>query len=384
MLDQGGLERVCALTAKLLNEKYEVHLVVFNASGMIYDVSGVDLIDLKLGAVSGRIGKVINIIKRVARVRDLKRRFGISLSYSFGPTANIVNMLTGCGDFTWAGIRGYGALSDQGIMKLVCSRADRVIACTQVMESEIGSRYKADRLATLYNPCNLEEIEQLSKTEPSDTIRIFLEKEGKTIVSMGRAHDVKGFWHLLKSFYLAKKLVNNLKLIIVGDGDYSEYEQLSKSLEIDDAVLFTGLQKNPFSILARSDIYALTSQSEGFPNALIEALASGLACISVNCKTGPAEILHEKYNECSDQNMIYHCDYGILAPVLDGDKNLSPDEFTEEERIFADELVLLATDEELCRHYRQIAPKRASHFGVEAYRQNILALMEQDMGIKEK
>ena len=45
MLDQGGLERVCAATARLLNELYDVHLVVFNTAGMIYDVSGVAMTD---------------------------------------------------------------------------------------------------------------------------------------------------------------------------------------------------------------------------------------------------------------------------------------------------------------------------------------------------
>ena len=57
MLDQGGLERVCATTAQLLKKEYCVSLVVFNTTGMIYDVSGVDMIDLKLGAVDGKIKK---------------------------------------------------------------------------------------------------------------------------------------------------------------------------------------------------------------------------------------------------------------------------------------------------------------------------------------
>ena len=67
MLDQGGLERVCALTAQLLKNKYDVHLVVFNTEGMIYDVSGVDLIDLNLGAVPGIAGKLLNVVKRVTK-----------------------------------------------------------------------------------------------------------------------------------------------------------------------------------------------------------------------------------------------------------------------------------------------------------------------------
>lgn len=73
MLDQGGLERVCAATARLLKDLYDVHLVVFNTAGMIYDVSGVAMTDLHLGAVQGRFGKALNVAKRVRRVRQLKK-----------------------------------------------------------------------------------------------------------------------------------------------------------------------------------------------------------------------------------------------------------------------------------------------------------------------
>lgn len=107
MLDQGGLERVCAATARLLNELYDVHLVVFNTAGMIYDVSGVAMTDLHLGAVQGRLGKAVNVLKRVRRVRQLKKRLRTQLSYSFGPTANLVNVLSKQKDITWVGVRGY-------------------------------------------------------------------------------------------------------------------------------------------------------------------------------------------------------------------------------------------------------------------------------------
>ena len=137
MLDQGGLERVCALTAQLLKTKYEVHLVVFNTEGMIYDVSGVHLIDLHLGAVSGKLGKAVNVYKRVRQVKKLKKQLGIQISYSFGQTANMVNVLSKCHDKTWAGIRGYGALEDHRQMQFVCKRADRMVSCTKIMEQEI-------------------------------------------------------------------------------------------------------------------------------------------------------------------------------------------------------------------------------------------------------
>ena len=73
MLDQGGLERVCATTAQLLKKEYCVSLVVFNTTGMIYDVSGVDMIDLKLGAVDGKIHSTLTLKAPEYAVKDICR-----------------------------------------------------------------------------------------------------------------------------------------------------------------------------------------------------------------------------------------------------------------------------------------------------------------------
>lgn len=378
MLDQGGLERVCALTAQLLKTSYDVHLVVFNTEGMIYDVSGVHLIDLQLGAVPGKAGKLLNVFKRVQRVRKLKKELSIQVSYSFGQTANLVNVLSKRKDVTWAGIRGYGALNDKKEMSFVCKRADRMVSCTKVMEADIAAAYKVKSSATLYNPCNLKEIQELSREEIPQEFEEFLQRPGKTIVSMGRAHDVKGFWHLLKSVSLVRENVPDVKLMIIGAGDFSEYRELAKKLHMEENVLFTGVQKNPFALLARADVYALTSKSEGFPNALIEAMSAGLPCVSVNCKTGPAEILQEDYTRCDNPNGIYTADYGILTPVLKGEKNLEPDSFTIEERIFAEELTKLLTDEAEWEAYHEKSLKRAADFGMESYVEAIGKLIEED------
>lgn len=379
MLDQGGLERVCATTAQLLKTEYEVHLVVFNATGMIYDVSGVDLTDLQLGAVEGILGKLLNVHKRVRRVRQLKKKWNIQLSYSFGPTANLVNVLSKYQDVVWAGIRGYGALSDVGQMKLVCRRADRVVSCTRVMEQQIALRFHPKQSAAVYNPCDLEQIAEQS-AEPTDTqFEQFFAKNGKLVVSMGREHDVKGFWHLIKAVALAKKELPDLRLMIIGAGDYNEYKELAGELGMDEDVLFTGVQQNPFAYLRRADVYALTSESEGFPNALIEAMAVGLPCISVNCKTGPAEILHEDFEQCSDENQVIYADYGVLTGVFKGEKDMTATCFTAEEEGFAAELVKLLTDDERYRKLKAAAAERAKQFSMETYLEEIKKLIETDI-----
>ena len=196
---------------------------------------------------------------------------------------------------------------------------------------------------------------------------------------MGRAHDVKGFWHLIKSVFLVKKTIPDVKLMLIGAGDFNEYRKLAGKLGIENDILFTGVQKNPIALLARADVYALTSESEGFPNALIEAMAVGLPCVSVNCKTGPAEILQDDYQKSTSQNEVYDADYGILTPIFQGQKDLSPDSFTSEESIFAGELERLLMDGETRTVYQKQAVKRAGDFGVEAYVREIEKLIEEDV-----
>lgn len=379
MLDQGGLERVCAATAQLLKKEYDVRLVVFNTAGMIYDVSGIDLIDLKLGAVNGRLGKIINVLKRVKRVRKLKKELKIQLSYSFGPTANLVNVLSKRKDFVWIGIRGFGALQARGSMKLMCRLADRVISCTRVMEEQINLRFCPKKSACVYNPCDIEQIKALSAEKTAEEFDSFFAGGGKIAASMGREHDVKGFWHLIKAAYLIKKDIPDLKLMIIGAGEYTEYKALADKLGMRGDVLFTGVQTNPFALLKKADVYALTSESEGFPNALIEAMAVGLPCISVNCLTGPAEILHRDYRQCEDENQTRHADYGILTGIFRGAKDMDAAHFTQEEACFADELKSLLLDEALYRHYQKAAEERAQMFGMEEYFGSIKELIENDI-----
>jgi glycosyltransferase involved in cell wall biosynthesis len=376
MLDQGGLERVCAKTAQLLKDEYDVHLVVFNTKGMMYDVSGVDLIDLNMPAVDGKIGKIANVFKRVVAVKKQKKQLKIHLSYSFGSTANIVNVLSKVNDFTWIGIRGYGALSSKSTMSFTCKKADRVISCTKVMENEINDNFKPRKSAVLYNPCDIDNISKLAKVRPD------IDMEGRIVVSMGREHDVKGFWHLIKAVYLAKRHIPDIKLMIVGAGKYTEYKELATKLGIENDVIFTGVQSNPYPYLAMSSVYALTSDSEGFPNALIEAMAVGLPCISVNCLTGPAEILNDDYKKCNNRNKTYYADYGILTPVFTGEKNLDEESFDKEEELFADEIVKLFANEDMLTNYKEKSLKRAGDFSEKIYEKEIKSLIENDLKLE--
>lgn len=375
MLHQGGFERICVLTARLLKDTHDVYVVVFSTKDIFYDVEGLQVIDMNLGAAVSTVKRIINIPKRITALKKLKKKYDIEYTYSFGTTANIVNVLAKYKDVTWAGIRGYGTLQDKGF-KLICKKADCVVSCTKVMEDDINNMCKTKASATIYNPCSVLQIQGMMNEELEDeALENFMSSSAKVIVTMGREDDYKGFWHLLKSFYLLKQKVTAVKLVIIGEGEYLEYKKLADDLSISQDVFFTGVKKNPFAILKRSDVYVLTSENEGFPNALVEAMAVGLPCISVNCKTGPAEILNDDFRACQDQTKLYMGDYGIITPIFVGTKNLQADMITPEEKIFAEQMEKLLTDETLMKHYHEKSLKRAQDFSMETYVEQIEHLM---------
>ena len=73
MLHQGGFERVCVTTARLLEPYYDVTIVLFNSANIAYDVEGLKLIDLQLGVQKGKLRKLFNMLKRSRRVKKLKK-----------------------------------------------------------------------------------------------------------------------------------------------------------------------------------------------------------------------------------------------------------------------------------------------------------------------
>lgn len=372
LLDQGGLERICALTARLLKDKCNLCLVVFSTKNMFYDVGGVELIDLNLGSRADIMGKICNVFRRIRAVKKIKRERETEITYSFGPTANLVNVLSRVKDSIWVGIRGYGALSDKKSMKLLCSRADRVICCAKVMADDILKEFAPKEVECLYNPCDIEKIEELEKEEVQEEHRAFFSTDRKLLVSMSRADDVKGFWHQIKALALVKKEIPNAGLVIVGDGDFSEYEKLAEDLGVRESVLFAGLQKNPFCYLKRGDLYLLTSATEGFPNSLVEAMATGLPVLSVNCKTGPAEILSEDYRQAAEQHKVYRGAYGVLLPLMNPVKNLDASVTEEEEKILAQEAVWLLQNPDERQRLGKAAKKRSQDFSVSKYVEQLI------------
>lgn len=114
----------------------------------------------------------------------------------------------------------------------------------------------------------------------------------KIILSVGTLKKQKNHKLLLKSFSMICK-DKKLLLIIVGDGELrNELVQYAKLLNIKDDVIFVGETKNVEHYYKICDIFALSSDYEGLPTVLIEAIQFGLTIVSTDCDSGPREILN--------------------------------------------------------------------------------------------
>jgi N-acetylgalactosamine-N,N'-diacetylbacillosaminyl-diphospho-undecaprenol 4-alpha-N-acetylgalactosaminyltransferase len=110
-------------------------------------------------------------------------------------------------------------------------------------------------------------------------------------------------------------------LILVGNGsEENTFKQLAQRLRIEQRVHFVGSQKNPFAYLSRAQIFILASETEGFPNVLVEAMLSKTPVIAADCISGPREILSPHTNPLTHLcvgDAVEWTEYGALTAVAD-------------------------------------------------------------------
>ncbi len=385
MLHQGGFERVCITTARLMEPYFDVTIVIFNSANIAYNIEGLNIIDIQMGAKKGKVKKIFNMIRRSAKVRKLKKRMKPDIAYSFGPTANMVNAFSKTGrEKVWLGLRNYTDVEETIKIKLFTRLAHLMICCSKTIEKELNIKFGFNRTVTLYNLYDVQAIREEAQAKEPKLPWGDYDDQGRKIrymVSMGRDDDMKGFWHMLKVFSLVHKQIPESRLILMGAGTFGYYKKLAEDLKISDVIYFAGMQREPYQYLKKGEIYLLTSLNEGFPNALVEAMALGLAPVSVDCLTGPAEILledgdttlFEKQIREGKKPVIYGA-YGILVPVMNRDRDLDASHILEEEKHMAELVLDLLKDDEKLKKYQEAALNRAQIFTYENYIEQFLKL----------
>lgn len=401
MLHQGGFERVCVATGRLLSKYYNVTILIFSDKDINYDVTGLNVVNINVPSTSkfGKPGKVFNVLRRAFKVSSQKRKLGIDICYSFGSSANYVNTLSKFGNRAkvLTGIRCSTDMENKKEVGLFCNRADQVLSCSKEIMRQLKAEYNYERSSYIYNPLDTETIRKQAEDdknyrEATDLFgngRIAVLDEDRpypVLISVGRQDYIKGFWHLIKAFSLVLKEYPKARLMIVGTGDFSKFRKLAEDLGIAENVYFPGLQKNPFSFVNNADMYVLSSNHEGFPNAILEAMALGKPCVAADCKTGPREILLndkeyqsliDKKPDGSSTEEIIEGEFGFIVPDMSQEMNFDASVIEDGEVLLAEGIMRMLIDKEKMAAYGKKAYERALTYNPDSYADELHEILKR-------
>ncbi len=187
--------------------------------------------------------------------------------------------------------------------------ADAIIAVSNQVAEDPAAITGMPRGAvkTIYNPV----VDDLLRSQAAEPLLYpwFNRDEPPVIIGVGRLAEQKDFATLMRAFarVRAKRTV---RLLILGEGrQRGPLQDLAEQLGVQEDVAMPGFVDNPFQYMARAAVLVQSSEYEGLPGVLIQALACGCPVVSTNCPGGAAEILEDGR-------------YGPLVPVGD-DKALA-------------------------------------------------------------
>lgn len=254
----------------------------------------------------GVIEKAINVLKRILETRKFVSKRKIDVVISFGESANLYNIISYHSGKKIISSRvdlkqslnEFGAFRVImiGLVKFFYPKADKIVAVSEDLRRQV-ERFVGhkDKIFSIPNLYHAKEILGLSSV--GLPIKYEFLNDKRFILNVGSLCYQKGQDDLLDMFSNVSKRLDDVMLVILGRGEWkSRLQQQSKTLCINDKVIFIDFDVNPYRYMKRASLFVLTSRYEGFPNVLVEAMLCGTPVMAFDCPTGPSEILGE-YSE---------------------------------------------------------------------------------------
>lgn len=308
-LRMGGAERVMSMLANYWNRNGQtVGLITLEHQDS--DFFPVDMeirrivVDEAVPSLSNNRAVIRTTLRRIWGLRTALVDFRPDVIVSFGAVMNILVILAS----TYTGFpvvvsersdpRHHRIGRIWVILRwLLYRRVSALVAQTHSVQSWAETVVDQKRVAVIPNPISI--IAQ-ARNSPEEG-----RSSGLTVVGIGRLSPEKGFDLLIRAFARLRGQFPDWSLTIFGEGPArNDLEVLVNHLYLEEVVRLPGKTCSPEVELQHASLFVLPSRFEGFPNALVEAMAAGIPVVAANCPSGPAEI-------------IEHGVSGMLVPVDD-------------------------------------------------------------------
>ena len=337
-LGKGGAEKSSAVLSILLdNLGYEVHVISI-LNRIDYDYKGTLL---NLGALKDKDASFFGTLKRFTVFLNYLRSHNFDFIIDSRSRPSIlkqflINKVLYVNEkiifiVHSAFLKNY-IPDNKFIAKYLYSNVFKFVTVSKAIKTKLTKKYHFENVKVIHNAVDEPQMTVLSES---------LLLPDKFIIFFGRIEDeVKNLSLLIESFKRSELIDHNIKLVILGDGnDKIKLEKKVQATSLSEHIVFLSYTKNPYPIVSKAMCTVLTSYYEGFPTMLVESLSLGTPVISVNCESGPSEIILDTHN-------------GLLVD------NHNPD-------LLADAMNRFVTDDELYSHCKKNAKKSVEKFSME-------------------
>ena len=181
-------------------------------------------------------------------------------------------------------------------------QANAIVTVSHAIGEVFRKKFGGEKVRVIHNPHDIQRIQQLAQEAVTDPW--FATKELPLVVGMGRLCCQKNFSLLIEAVCsLNRNREIPVRLVLFGEGpEQNKLTRLIRRSGQQDRIKMMGWVPNPFRYLARADLFVLSSEWEGLPNTVIEAMACGVPVISTDCGGGPKEILRN-----DDDGLLVAC-----------------------------------------------------------------------------
>lgn len=377
-LSKGGAEKVLSNISLHLPNEYNTTIILYDSDRIDYSYRG-KIVSLDSRPSKGLLSKILAFMCRTKEVKKIKNSRNIAVTISFLDSPNIVNIFARCNDKIIVSVRNYKSRVNTGLLdtistfltKTFYNKADKVVAVSELIKFNLIENFniQEEKIEVIYNPYDIDNIVKLSREPIGDQHKAIFEEP--TLINVGRFNKQKGQKYLIQVFAELKKEIRDLQLVFLGEGELEDkLKYQARELGVEGDVHFLGFQNNPYKFIANSSLFVFPSLHEGFPNALVEAMACGTPVISSDCKSGPREILAPGTDIRKQTKVVERAKYGVLMPTFTEESN----NYTSA-HLWKNEIKSILLDSELHLKYSTLGRERVEDFSAAKVIEKWIALI---------